>query len=385
MIGGYEPKSADAFYQRTAREFARFGDTWQLQTETGPLLHSDDKLVATVLMKTTAENWAVKTTFNFFVWNTLVLGDFSRPLPVRLWRYLVTFFDYFFTGTAFSFVRTNWRFALYFLYPAIMLTIFGAFSIFIANQTQLINDPYNLIATLLFALVMFWLLIKTIGQRWFVLHLMDLWSFSRYYLRGKRPDSEALIARYSRAVVDCAAGGEFDEILLVGHSTGGALILDIAATALSKNPQLAAGKTKITILTVGSTALKIGLHPAAQDFRSKVQTLVDCQKINWVEYQSHTDIINFYKTNPVKEMRLASNRSGEFPLIRRVRIRDMLKKDIYARIKRNFFRVHYQFIMANTKPYHYDFFMICCGPLFLVARVLDQTVGPLVDKNTNLP
>jgi hypothetical protein len=39
----------------------------------------------------------------------------------------------------------------------------------------------------------------------------------------------------------------------------------------------------------------------------------------------------------------------------------MLERDAYKRVKKNFFRVHYQFISANSRRYFYDFFMICCG------------------------
>ena len=53
---------------------------------------------------------------------------------------------------------------------------------------------------------------------------MDLWSFSRDHLRGLRPDAEQHIERFARAVVEQARRGEDDEIVLVGHSTGGALI-----------------------------------------------------------------------------------------------------------------------------------------------------------------
>ncbi len=375
MVGGYEPKSADAFYKRTAREYARFGKSRNIEADIDPLRLSDDGLIATLSMRTTGNNWMVKTGFNFFVWNSIVLSDFARPLPVRIWRYLVTFFDYVFSGTAFSFARIAWRFALYFLYPATMLAIFSTIAIFIAAQTRFFDHPVNLIASAAFGILMFLLLLKMIGERWFVLHLMDLWSFSRYYLHGLRPDAGKLIERYARAVVECSQSEEYDEILLIGHSTGGALILDIAATALKLDPQLATRKCPITILTVGSTALKIGLHPKAEMFRQNIQTLVDTPTVNWIEYQSHTDIINFDKSSPVEEMQLENNRDEAFPLVRRVRIRETLDKDTYARIKRNFFRVHYQFIMANTRPYHYDFFMICCGPTTLTERAQNMITG----------
>ena len=41
----------------------------------------------------------------------------------------------------------------------------------------------------------------------------------------------------------------------------------------------------------------------------------------------------------------------------------MLSPDFYRRIRFNFFRLHYQFIMANDQRAPYDYFMLVCGPL----------------------
>ncbi len=368
MIGGYEPKSSDAFFKRTEREYARFAKTWQLKTENKPRILSQNGHIATINLATSGTDWNVNTEFNLLVWNKLVLADFARPLPVRLMHYIITFLDYVFSGTLISFFRTNWRFALYFLYPATALLTIALISIYIAKSLLLMEFPGNLIASTIVGIALFTTLLIWVGGRWHVVHLMDLWSFSRYFLRDKRPDAQALIEIYAKAIVDCARSEKFDEIILIGHSTGGAMILAIAAAALAQDSHLASGKSKITILTIGSTALKVGLHPAAKTFRRKVQTLVNGPDLNWVEYQSLTDIINFYKTDPVREMGLENNRTDEFPIVRRVRIREMLEPEIYARVKRNFFRVHYQFILANTRPYHYDFFAICCAPLYLKQR-----------------
>ena len=66
---------------------------------------------------------------------------------------------------------------------------------------------------------------------------MDLWSFSLEFLRGRRPDAEALLDRFARAIVAHAGDNRPDELILVGHSTGGGLILDIAARCLAIDPQ----------------------------------------------------------------------------------------------------------------------------------------------------
>ncbi len=375
LIRGYDTKSADGVYAQIAREYARFSGNWKVDTSIEPLEITPDGSLAIARMRTCGKDWQVDTDFGVFIWSSLVRKDFSHPFLLRLWRYLVTFADYVFSGTAFAFVRKSWRFSLYFLYPFLLLMLFAVVSAAVGMAVSSIGFPGSLLVGIFAGCGLFYLFFQIPGRRWFVLHLMDLWSFSRNYLRGRRADGEEKVNCFARAVVKAARSGIYDEILLVGHSTGGALILDIAATALAMDPELARQKGRIAIMTIGSTALKIGLHPAANRFREKVQTLVDCQDLDWVEFQSHTDVINFYKTDPVREMRLSSNREDTFPIIRRVRIRDMLEDTMYRKIKRRFFRVHYQFILANTKHYFYDFFMICCGPLLLPYRAKERIAG----------
>lgn len=170
------------------------------------------------------------------------------------------------------------------------------------------------------------------------------------------------------------AAGSYDEVLLVGHSTGGALILDLAhqlADRLSRS----GAKVDFHLLTVGSTSLKIALHPRAHRARDRLQQLAGYPDIRWTEFQALTDIINFYKCDPFAAAGLKHQRKDLFPRQFQVRFKQMLAPDTYRRIKRNFFRVHYQFISANSREYFYDFFMICCGPRPL------QTVAPGVEPD----
>ncbi len=372
LIGGYEPKSSEAFFKRTRRELSRFCETWGVAADMGAQSLSPDGLVASARVDANMRGHRVGTAIHFFVWNDIVLGDFAQPIARRVARYLVTFVDYLITGTFFRIAREAWRFSLYFLYPAWMLMVFMLLAGLLGRSiAQLDFAGAGVVGGLCFVAALYGLL-KWSGRRWYVLHLMDLWSFSRDHLRGYRSDAAAHIEVFAQAIVDQAQRQVDDEIVLVGHSTGGALILEIAAAAIAKQPQLGVQGPRITVLTVGSTALKIGLHPAAIQFRKRVQLLVDSPAIQWIECQSHTDIVNFYRTNPVSAMNLTSMRPDSFPAVHCVRVRDMLQPEAYKKFKFNLFRVHYQFIMANTKRYAYDFFMMCCGERLFAEMLGDS-------------
>ncbi|MEP6956534.1 MAG: lipase [Chthoniobacterales bacterium] len=380
FIGGYEPKTPAEFFTRLRREIGRFEQIWRAQAAISELVLSEDGTIASVNIETEAAGkWSVQTAFHFLVLDGIVQKDAALPWPQRLLNYLRAFADFVSGGVLFRMLRQSWRFSLYFLYPFGVMVVFGAIALLsgrlVAGLSVPLAGPIGMAAALAVLVV----LTVTLGTRSWLSHLMNLWSFSRDYLRHERPDLETLLELWATAIVAQAQGAECDELLLVGHSTGGALILDIAARCLRLNPGFAGRVRETSLLTVGSTALKFGWHPAAADFRAKVQRLVDEPRLHWTEFQCLTDLVNFYRTDPVLEMGLQPRpvAAGEppFPIVHQVHMRRMLDDAGYRHIRCSVFRMHYQFISGNSKRYFYDFFMICCGPLPLSLRAAERITG----------
>jgi hypothetical protein len=381
FVGGYDPKSAEAFFGRLAREFRRSEALWGADSRM-TLAEGPGADIGTATIAASGDGWSVDATFGFLVMDGIVLRDFSRPLGVRLLKYLAAFAAFVASGAALRMFAKNWRFGLYFLFPFAALLLFACLGAALGRFVALAGFPFAGPVGIVVGAVTFAGCLKWLGGRWPVNHLMDLWSFSRDYLRGRRADADALIGRWAEAIVERVRNGDFDEVLLVGHSTGGALILDVAARCIALDADFSGRARHVALLTLGSTALKVGMHPAAERFRAGVQALVDDHRMEWAEVQCLTDAINFYKSDPVADMRLRPRAAGAFPLVRTVRMKHMLADETYRRIKRNFFRVHYQYIYGNTKPYFYDFFMICCGPMPLSTRMEKLRVGPLRPPET---
>ncbi|WP_276121824.1 lipase [Pararhizobium qamdonense] len=378
FIGGYEPKTPEVFFSRLFRQVSRFDALWGYRSEISPVdvSQNNEAGAATISTRAPEERWSTRTDFNFLSLDKVVLRDFARPMPVRLFHYLRAFFDFWVSGAAFHFFNKAWRFGLYFVYPFLVLMMFAL----VAYSAAQVTAQWLGAASWLVGVLTFVLALSLAGKRWSIHHLMDLWSFSLDFIRGRRADADATLQRFAETIVAKARAESYDEILLIGHSTGGLLMIDVAARCLSIDKDFAGSARKVVLLTLGSTALKAGYHPAGRKFRKSVEQLINADQLEWVEIQCLTDAINFYRTDPVAEMGLAPKAGQDFPVVRTIKVRDMLQSETYARIKRNFFRVHYQYVYANTKPYWYDFFQICCGPMFLSARVEGRVVGGLPKK-----
>ena len=390
FIGGYDPKSPEAFFDRQERETGRFEKLWSVTVEeqSRETLH-DDITRATYRAEDKDKNWSVQTDFNFLTLDDVVLSDFQDSFFKRLKRYTATFFNYVGSGTAHLFIRHAWRFAIYFFYPAFMLILALAISLFVGSLIGSLNLPLSNWVGLLAFVGCLAFLIRWGGKRYHVLHLMDLWSFSNNFLKGRQSAMNAKLDRFASEIVNSAKTATYDEIILIGHSTGGALILDAAGRAFEKDAEFAEGSTQINVLTVGSTALKIGLHPAADWYRERLTSLFSKASVQWIEYQCLSDVINFFKTNPAKLMGF-DNKLRKPILTRKIKLKSMIAEPAYTKNRRRFFRIHYQFVFGNTLKYHYDYPAICYGPATLIDRATNpqnfgaSLRGAPIEKDTQI-
>lgn len=367
-LGGYDPVTPEKFFARQARELGRFRKTWEVEAVPTPARPSEDGHVWQSEIETQGDGWSTHTDFRLLAWDDLVKGDFARPIWKRIPLSLGLLADFLFTGTILRYFLAAWRFGLYFLAPFLFSLLFVIAAAFVTSLTLRIDHwVVAWLAPIVFLLVYAGLM-RWPGNRWFVSHLLDARTFMGEYMRGWRPDMEARIDRFAREILAVAATPELDELLIVGHSQGSVFALEALERALALDPGLARRGLPISVLTVGSCVLQLGLHPAATTLRARIQRLQGEDSVEWLEFQTLTDVVNFYKTDPSKLMHLKLSPGRVFPHVLNVRIREMLQPADYSRIRNSLFRVHYQFVMGNTRRYTYDFFQICCGPIGLRER-----------------
>lgn len=356
-ISGYDfTMSVDAVHRRFLRELRRFGGTWSVTSSVTPPVITTDE--AGWEVETNGPNWHVRTSYRFLRWDDVIAADGLKPLWQRVLAGLMAFFDYLGGGALWGYLRTNWRYALFFLYPYLLFAALVAVAWFAGSAAGRLSGSAlagSAVGIAAFLALMHW------PARWLLLpQLFDDWAFARTYIRGGEPVLEQRLDRIARELSAAARAGDVDEIIVIGHSLGAVLAIDLIDRALSIDPNLGKAGARVALLSVGSSILKIGLHHGARRFHAAVTRVASAPGIFWVEYQALTDVMNFYKTDPVAEMKLAAT---AHPLIRTVRIKNMLDPAIYKRIRRNFFRVHCQFVSANDRRAPYDFFMLMCGPL----------------------
>jgi hypothetical protein len=366
FVCGYEISRPEGHHRRFAKELPLFEAAWNVKAELSTIDVDPKTNVALWRLKTNGSNWQVDTNYYMFWWGDLIATDFEMSDLRRLWVGLASLFDFVFSGAILQYFRTNWRYALFFLYPYVFMALVGFGGFYLSRR--LIGDalPFAGVIAALIGLACVFVLLKLPPKPFYVGYLLNDWYFASDLVHRRRKGLEDRFDGFARELVTLCRDSKADEIVLVGHSLGAVQVVDVVARAKRLDPEFGANGPPVRILTIGSSLLKIGLHPAARNLRESVRAVANDPRLYWAEFQAISDIVNFYKSNPVTDLDLPP---ADKPIVQIVRVKHMLNPETYAGLKRDFFRVHRQFVMANEQRYFYDYYMICCGPVPLPSRV----------------
>ena len=352
-LGGFDPMTPEATHRRFEREIARFEPTWSLEAHVGPVRISGDEAIWTTTVS--GPDWQVVSEHHLLRWDDVIDAARARPQWRRVPEGLFALLDFIRHGALWGYLRRSHRYAGFFLYPLLLLLLMAALSVYGGVLVARLTG-FSL-AGLAAAPLVFAALIMTLGQRLFLDHLLDDWIFAQAIVYN---DDPVLVPRLDRIADTIIARQTADpglEILVVGHSLGAVLAVDLVDRILARH----SGNGLVRLMTIGSSILKIGFHRRALRLRDILKRIGASEHLFWVEYQALNDVMNFYKREPLAELQLP----GQGPLIRTVRFSRMLDPEAYARIKRNLFRLHCQFISGNTRRDTFDYYMLLCGPFTL--------------------
>jgi hypothetical protein len=363
-VGGYDPITPHAGARRRfVRELARFQLTWSVKASIDGL--HDDADQTKWRVTTTGPNWRVETDYHLVRWDDVIQAFSRRAIYWRIPLGLIAFLDFAVSGALLGYLRTNWHYAVFFLYPFVM---FGALLLVTVVAGVHALKISGSIAVAIVASGFLLAAFLAGPWRWLNLApLFDDWSFSREYVRMSNLTLEQKLHRLAAEIVTAANNSDADELVIMGHSLGAVLAVDLLDRALRLDPALGSRKTPVTLLTIGSSVLKIGMHHGATRFRAAMARVAQSPAIFWGDYQARVDIMNFYDTNPLAEMALPPENG---PVVRLVEFGRMLEHATYRRIRLRFYRLHCQFISGNDRRAPYDYFMLVCGPVSAKSQTL---------------
>jgi len=365
-VEGYDPQGAEGYYRLFQRLRKGIHCIWQCQANLGELTLDSD-LIAHWKIEAWGPNWRVTTRYHFLRLEHMISAEMEEPTVRHVPRALGWMLDYLITGTMIRILRASWRFGLHLLYFQAVLLLWLGLAIaggwLAADAIATIGLPQLVaVAVGVTAGVAALVILRPLAERSHAVQGNSCWPSLSKFARGQESGLDAPIEACAERLVAAVRADEADEIVVVGHSWGGAIAPTIVARALELDPDLARRGPRLVLLTLGSIMAAAALHPGAARLRAVIRRLAPERSLCWIDCQSRKDVLscNF---DPVDAIGSDLGRERCNPLPWSVRIRDMVHDDLYRRLRWNFLRIHYQYIMANDRRAPYDYFMVTCGPI----------------------
>jgi pimeloyl-ACP methyl ester carboxylesterase len=374
-VQGYDPRGLAQYYRMFRTELRKFGRLYQLSASISRPQVAADGETASWTIETKAGDWQTRTSYDFLRWEDLIQRDLAAPIWGTVFHAIWIYWRLVFSGTIARFWKAHWRFATFITYPHVVLLIEALGSLGIAFgfakglQALGIPELFSIAAAAALFIATIGTVLKTTENSTYLLYLLSdtiwTWEFSH----RQRPEWDQRIDRFAQYLASVARSSDAEEIVVVGHSSGSFLGAEILARALELDPGLGRHGPRIVLLTIGGNFPIVGFHAASKDFRDHLWQLAIEPSIDWIDCQSRKDVMNFYPFDPIAGHGIDAGASRRNPTIVSVRFREIIKPAHYNLFRWKFFRVHFQFVMANELPHAYDFFMIVCGPIPLSERM----------------
>ncbi|MPZ54908.1 MAG: hypothetical protein GEU91_00130 [Rhizobiales bacterium] len=367
-VEGYDPQGASGYYGLFRAAMRRFLKAWPIKSDLGELkLESDAFACWTIGLS--GPNWHVDTRYTFLRQEHIISANIAEPMVWQACRSLAWLADSVLSGAMFRIFCASWRFGAHLVWFQLMLLAWIAAAVGAGWLVALAAFHWGGLPTLWSAglgIVVGVAAFPALGKlfdRWHVTQIINHWPLLRRFGRGNATCLDQPIEDGAQRLVMLARANDADEIVVVGHSGGGVLGPAVMARALALDPDVGRHGPAVVLMTLGSIMPGVALHSSATAIRDMVRRLAVERSIVWIDCQSRKDVMNFWNFDPVEGVGVEAGPQRCNPLVWLVRFKDMVSPEFYRRLRRSFFRLHYQFIMSGDRRAAYDYVMLTCGPL----------------------
>lgn len=306
------------------------------------------------------------------VWSDIVKRSMSETIPATYLQLVRTAWAYIGSGALFRLMRLRKGPMIAALYPILFLILQLLLVAGLGWGLGALVGGFThwTLGVAVFAATV-WL-----GLRWFrakdnkvfAWYLMHDYAYSAQAGGANPPELEARLAEF-RASIRAALDGPYDEVLVVGHSSGAHLGVSILADLIRGG--LPAQGPKLAFLSLGHVVPMVSFLPKAQRLRADLHYLSAREELTWVDVTAPGDGCAFALCDPVAVTGVAPE-GKRWPLVISAAFSQTLSPEKQAELKRRYFRLHFQYLCAfdalSGGPNDYDYFQITAGPLTLAER-----------------
>ena len=323
----------------------------------------------------------IRSDFDVLVWSDIVQSSMDTGIVQTYGILLRTAWIYISTGALGGLMKLRRGPVLAALYPVAILLVqlaiaialgVGVFSILTTLSAQFWVQIGAAVAALGFGFaVLRWF--KQKDGKFFAYYLMHDYGYSARWRGAEPPELRERLAEF-QADIAKALQEDWDEVLIVGHSSGAHLGVNVLAD-LMRAEQVPVHGPQLAFLTLGQVVPMVSYLPEAKVLRRDLAYLSTREELFWLDVTAPGDPCSFALCDPVKVSGVAPP-DQKWPLVISAAFTQSLSPELWSTLKRRFFRLHFQYLCAFDRPLAYDYFKITAGPQSLQQCFRDHLTTP---------
>jgi len=313
------------------------------------------------------------------VWADLVQGSMGQSIAATYGQLVRTAWAYIGSGALWRLMRLRRGPVLAALYPVVVLLaqlvaalLVGALIGWLMGWLTGFGGWLGLPVTLAIALAGLHLWRRLDGKI-FAYYLMHDYAFTAENLGAYPPALEVRLSAFADRIAEVLEG-DWDEVLVVGHSSGAYLGVSVLAE-LIRSGRVRPDGPKLAFLSLGQVVPMASFLPKANRLRADLRYLSAREELSWVDVTAPGDACSFGLCDPVAVSGVAPA-DHRHPLILSAAFRQTLSPQKQRELRGRWFRLHFQYLCAFDRPGDYDYFAITAGPLTLAERFAGRTHSP---------
>lgn len=352
---GFERMDAQAHQRRFKRSAQRSAEVWGFSTAIEPLSEAHGATHFSAVSE--AQGWRTTSTIYLCDHNSLVEKLSDKPTFQRILTGFASFGSVVGQGGLTAYFRHAWRFGLFFLFPFLLMSLGFAASLAIASLPLWLGFLWHYFWSLPLAWAFYRCVLLPFSDRYLTLHLLADWELAAAAARVDDPHLSRWLERQYGTVIE-ALGEPADEYVVSSHSMGATLAAHVLGMVLERKPAAVAGK-RVVFITLGGAILQCALLKSASRLRQRVGAIARAPGVSFLEVQCVTDVIHFYKSAVVS---VCGHHDAPQAELMFIRVKHLLIPEHYRRIKRDFLRVHRQYVVHGDVRGSFDFTLLTTGP-----------------------
>lgn len=370
-FSGFDPRGPSQYQKLYASEAALQSKVNGLDLEVGKRRKINEL----------AHGWTVdlektrtRTDYRFLRWDDIIRDNWPKN-ELELFKAAgPTYWTFLRENLIPRLLRVAWPAALTVSYPLIaffgvlFLGAFAAIGLLFLPLVTPIPVWMALVASLAVALGSFHFsryLDKKFRSHW----LLRIYGMMQPWAAGNRPAMDERLKEFAEYLLEEIEASDADEVQLVGHSVGTILTTSLVTEMLKIDSKLGTKGQDFCLIWLGNCTPLVSLLPASERLRRDLRTVATAPGVLWFDFSARRDGASVTQIDPLDVCGVSRpegipRRPQQYP----VRIHKMFPKERYDVIKKDIFRIHFQYVMAGDLLTDYDFFAITGGPIRMASR-----------------